>query len=47
MNVKILEPGYENVNDVSVTIMVVDPFIISPQKEIFILPTSKFNYDLL
>ena len=47
VKVKILEPGYESIEEVQVTIMIVDPFMISPQKEIFLLPTSKFTYDLL
>ena len=47
IKVKILEPGYESINEVVVRIIVVDPFIISPQREIFLLPTSKFTYNLL
>lgn len=47
IKVKILEPGYENINEVVVRLIVVDSFIISPQREIFLLPTSKFTYNLL
>jgi len=46
IKVRILEPGYELINSVQVTILVVDPFVIEPQRQIFLLPTSSFNYNL-
>lgn len=30
-----------------VTILVVSPFVVEPQREIYLLPTSQFNYNLV
>lgn len=44
--VKLEEPGYENVKDVSKRLTVVDPFIILPAEPVYILPTSEFGFTL-
>ena len=47
ITVRILEPGYEAIKPVSVTILVVDPFVINPAHKIYMLPSSRFDYSLL
>ena len=46
LSVKIKEPGYENVPPVFVTLTITEPFVIIPQKTVYILPTSKFQFQL-
>lgn len=46
LKVRVFEPGYETIMPASVNILVIDPFIIEPQRAIYILPTSAFNYRL-
>ena len=46
VNVKLQEPGYERVVEVSKRLTVVDPFIILPSEPIYILPTSQFSFSL-
>ena len=46
VSVKLEEPGYESVKDVSKRLTVVDPFIILPAEPVYILPTSEFGFSL-
>lgn len=47
VKVRVFEPGYEQIAAVSKDILVIDPFIIEPQREVYILPTTAFNYNLV
>lgn len=42
VSVKILEPGYENIEPAKVTLTITEPFVIIPQKTVIMLPTSRF-----
>jgi hypothetical protein len=46
LKVAVIEPGYEHIVPVEVTILVVDPFVIEPKGPIYILPTSQFDFSL-
>jgi hypothetical protein len=46
LSVKIMEPGYETVGAAFVTLTITEPFVIIPQKTVYILPTSKFQFQL-
>ena len=41
ISVKLIEPGYETIVKEALTkLTIVEPFVVLPAKEIFILPTS-------
>lgn len=44
--VKLEEPGYEGVKQVTKRLTVVDPFIILPAEPVYIVPTSEFSFAL-
>ena len=46
ISVKINEPGYEHLPSVSVAIQVVDPFLIEPYSNLYLLPTSPYRFKL-
>jgi hypothetical protein len=46
LKVRVFEPGYETIKPAEVYILVIDPFIIEPQRPVYILPTSAFVYKL-
>ena len=46
ISVRIKEPGYDYIKTVSVKIQVVDPFVLEPHREVYILPTSAYYYKL-
>ena len=39
---KIMEPGYENIEQTIVTLTVTEPFVVVPQNTVYLLPTSKY-----
>ena len=41
------EPGYENIKDVTKTLIVVDLIMILPSEPVYILPTSEFLFKLV
>lgn len=46
ISVRILEPGYDHVATAYVTLTITEPFVLIPQKTVFLLPTSKFQFQL-
>ena len=46
VQVRLEEPGYENILDVTKKLTVVNPFIILPPEPVYILPTSEFQFAL-
>ena len=44
VSVRIMEPGYENVLAAQVTLTITEPFVVIPQKTVYLLPTSKFQF---
>jgi len=46
VSVRIMEPGYEDVQPSIVQLTITEPFVIIPQKTVFLLPTSKFQFKL-
>lgn len=46
ISVQIKEPGYDYIKSVSVKIQVVDPFILEPHREVYILPTSSYDFKI-
>ena len=47
LQVTILEPGYETqIKADRINLSVVEPFIVEPERPVFILPTSQFKFDL-
>ena len=45
ISVKLIEPGYETTVKEAVTkLTIVEPFVVLPAKEIFILPTSSYQF---
>ena len=46
VTVKLLEPGYEDINMASVVVTVVNPIVILPQEPVYILPASHFFFSL-
>ena len=41
-----MEPGYENVPTTRVTLTITEPFVVRPSYTVYILPTSKFLFNL-
>ena len=46
VSVRILEPGYEQVKEVTIRLTVVDPFVLLPARPAYILPASPFQFSL-
>jgi len=46
ISVRIMEPGYETVQPANVQLTITEPFVIIPQKTVYLLPTSKFQFKL-
>ena len=46
LSVKLVEPGYESVALTYVTLTITEPFVVIPQKTVYLLPTSKFQFQL-
>jgi hypothetical protein len=46
LSVKLVEPGYESVALTYVTLTITEPFVVIPQKTVYLLPTSKFQSQL-
>lgn len=47
ISVRLIEPGYENVVKKTQTkLTIVEPFVVLPAREIFILPTSSYQFSL-
>ena len=46
IRVRLLEPGYEHLQEQFIELTVIDPFIISPEKAIFIMPLSQYQFSL-
>ena len=44
LSVRIMEPGYENVLPAFVTLTITEPFVVIPQKTVYLLPTSKYQF---
>ena len=44
---RVLEPEYEYVKLVEVTVLVVEPFIIDPEDLVYLLPTTQFDFNLI
>jgi hypothetical protein len=42
LSVRIMEPGYEEVLAAHVTLTITEPFVVIPQKTVYLLPTSRF-----
>lgn len=43
---RILEPGYEEVEAAQVPVSITEPFVVVPQSTVYILPTTKFQFEL-
>lgn len=46
VSAKLMEPGYEEVNQTTVTLTITEPFVIIPQTTVFLLPTTKYHFKL-
>ena len=46
MSVKLSEPGYEEVPLSKVVLTITEPFVVIPQQTVYLLPTSKFQFQL-
>ena len=46
VSVKLLEPGYEDVNVATIDLTVVNPIVLLPEEPVYILPTSEFSFSL-
>ena len=46
IKVQINEPGYEEIQSTSVQLSVTEPIIILPTETVYILPVTKFNFEL-
>ena len=44
LSAKLMEPGYEEVLLAFVTLTITEPFVVIPQKTVYLLPTSKFQF---
>ena len=46
IRVRLLEPGYEHLQEQFIELTIIETFIISPEKAIFIMPLSQYNFSL-
>ena len=46
LSVRIMEPGLEDIESAAVSITVTEPFVVIPSNTVYMLPTSKFHFDL-
>lgn len=46
IKVKLLEPGYEQLKEQFIEIMVTEPFVIVPSGSVYIMPLCQFKFGL-